>query len=84
LSLLGRRVDEQLAEPTPADIEPIVINQWQLAISKLRISNSSWIMRALYEPISQWRQSMMNARCGFARAFCFMLHLPDDRLLKSV
>jgi len=49
----GRRIDEQLAEPMTSDVDIIVNNKERLAIVKLRMSDPSWFMRALCEPIAR-------------------------------
>jgi len=49
----GRRLDELLAEPTQTDVETLVANKERMAIVKARLSDPSWFMRALSEPIAR-------------------------------
>ena len=49
----GRRLDEQLAEPTKSDIETLCRDKQRLAEIRIRLSDISWFMRALAEPIAR-------------------------------
>lgn len=49
----GRRLEEHLAEPTENDVKTLANNREKLAKIRLRLSNLSWFMRALSEPIAR-------------------------------
>ncbi|MEM7479206.1 MAG: hypothetical protein AAF483_29830 [Planctomycetota bacterium] len=49
----GKRLDEHLGEPTDHDVETLVRNKERLAEVRLRLSDISWFMRALSEPIAR-------------------------------
>ena len=49
----GRRLEEHLAEPTQADVEQLVSNRQRIAEVRTRLSDISWFMRALSEPIAR-------------------------------
>ncbi len=49
----GRRLDEQLAEPTDSDVKKLASDAERLAIVRRRLSDISWFMRALSEPIAR-------------------------------
>ncbi|MCC9640959.1 hypothetical protein LOC71_01645 [Rhodopirellula sp. JC740] len=49
----GRRMDDHLAEPTENDVKMLVNNQERLAEIRGRLSDISWFMRALAEPIAR-------------------------------
>ena len=57
----GRRIEEQLAEPTKSDVDKIVNNKERMAIINLRLSDPSWFMRALCEPIA--RMANLHDKC---------------------
>ncbi len=49
----GRRLDEQLAEPTDSDVERLAADAERIAVVRRRLSDISWFMRALSEPIAR-------------------------------
>lgn len=49
----GQRLEEQLAEPTDVAVEKLVGNAEMLARIRERLSDISWFMRALAEPIAR-------------------------------
>jgi len=49
----GRRIDEQLADPTTTDVETLANNAQRIQEIRVRLSNPSWFMKALCEPIAR-------------------------------
>ncbi|MEM6473434.1 MAG: hypothetical protein AAF802_28000 [Planctomycetota bacterium] len=49
----GRRLEEHLAEPTENDVKALCRDKERLAEIRRRISDISWFMRALAEPIAR-------------------------------
>ena len=49
----GRRLEEYLAEPTDNDVQALCRNKERLSEIRTRLSDISWFMRALAEPIAR-------------------------------
>ena len=49
----GKRLEEHLAEPTDTDVQKLVNDSARLAQIRVRLSDISWFMRALSEPIAR-------------------------------
>jgi REP element-mobilizing transposase RayT len=49
----GRRIEEHLAEPSQIDVKQVLADPEQLAVIRTRLSDISWFMRALAEPIAR-------------------------------
>lgn len=50
----GRRLEEHLAEPTENDVQTLARNSERIAEIRTRLSDISWFMRALSEPIARF------------------------------
>ena len=57
----GYRMEEQLAEPSEIDVKALVADAEKLAEVRTRLSDISWFMRALAEPIA--RMSNAQDKC---------------------
>ncbi len=49
----GKRIDDQLGDPTTVDVETLATDKDRLADIRVRLSDISWYMRALCEPIAR-------------------------------
>ena len=61
----GRRLDEQLAEPTENDVRMLAGNKKRIAEVRNRLSDISWFMRALSEPIARLANKQDNCTGHF-------------------
>ncbi len=61
----GRRLDEQLAEPTENDVRTLARNTQRMAEVRSRLSDISWFMRALSEPIARLANKQDNCTGRF-------------------
>ncbi len=61
----GRRLDEQLAEPTENDVRALASNTQRMAEVRGRMSDISWFMRALSEPIARLANKQDNCTGRF-------------------
>ena len=61
----GRRLDEQLAEPTENDVRTLAGNKKRMAEVRNRLSDISWFMRALSEPIARLANKQDNCTGHF-------------------
>jgi REP element-mobilizing transposase RayT len=50
----GERIDEQLGDPTTVDVETLANDTEKIAQVRNRLSDISWYMRALSEPIARY------------------------------
>jgi hypothetical protein len=49
----GRRLEEHLGEPTSTDVKALAADPDRIAVIRKRLSNPSWLMKALCEPIAR-------------------------------
>lgn len=49
----GRRIEDQLAKPTDVDVKQLCADKVRLKQIRLRLSDVSWFMKALAEPIAR-------------------------------
>jgi hypothetical protein len=49
----GQRIDEHLAEPTTNAVDTLANNSERIQVIRLRLSDPSWFMKALCEPIAR-------------------------------
>jgi hypothetical protein len=61
----GQRMDEQLADPTDNKVDALARNKSKIAEIRLRLSNPSWFMKALCEPIARIANKQDNVRGHF-------------------
>ncbi len=61
----GRRLGEQLAEPTEIDVLTLSGNKTRIAEVRSRLSDISWFMRALSEPIARLANKQDNCTGRF-------------------
>jgi hypothetical protein len=53
----GKRIDEQLGDPTTSDVDTRANDTQRIATVRERLSDISWFMKALYEPIARMANS---------------------------
>jgi len=61
----GRRIDEQLADPTTTDVESLANNAERIRKIRVRLSNPSWFMKAICEPIARLANKQDEATSHF-------------------
>jgi hypothetical protein len=49
----GKKIDEQLGDPTTVDVESLAANGERIKLIRDRLSDIAWFMRALSEPIAR-------------------------------
>ena len=49
----GKRIDEQLGDPTSTDVEALAKDSERILLVRSRLSDISWFMKALSEPIAR-------------------------------
>jgi hypothetical protein len=61
----GKQIDQHLGDPTTTDVEALVANKERLALVRTRLSDISWFMRALCEPIARMANHEENMTGAF-------------------
>ena len=61
----GQRIDEHLAEPTTNSVDTLANNTERIQLIRLRLSDPSWFMKALCEPIARLANFQDNATGHF-------------------
>ncbi len=63
----GRRLEEHLAEPTENDVNMLVNQPERLRLIRERLSDISWFMRALSEPIARMSNRQDECTAAFGK-----------------
>ena len=74
----GRRIDEQLADPTTNDVETLANNAERIQVIRARLSNPSWFMKALCEPIARLANKQDDATGHFWEGRFKALPITDE------
>jgi len=74
----GRRLGEHLAEPTESDVQMLVNQPERLAVIRERLSDVSWFMRALSEPIARMANRQDNCTGRFWEGRFKALRIMDE------
>jgi hypothetical protein len=74
----GRRLEEHLAEPTESDVQMLVNQPERLAVIRERLSDISWFMRALSEPIARMANRQDNCTGRFWEGRFKALRIMDE------
>jgi len=74
----GRRLEEHLAEPTESDVQMLVNQPERLAVIRERLSDISWFMRALSEPIARMANRQDNCTGRFWEGRFKSLRIMDE------
>jgi len=74
----GRRLEEHLAEPTESDVQMLVNQPERLSVIRERLSDISWFMRALSEPIARLANRQDNCTGRFWEGRFKALRIMDE------
>jgi len=74
----GRRIDEQLADPTTTDVEALANNTERIQEIRVSLSNPSWFMKALCEPIARLANTQDEATGHFWEGRFKALAITDE------
>jgi hypothetical protein len=77
----GRRIDEQLASPTPIEAERMAKNAERMRIIRTRLSDPSWFMKALCEPIARMANKQDESHGNFWEGRFKAITITDEAAL---